>query len=90
MARLSIRIRAMENRPIRLSKPLYESLPYAYMVAGLLAFAGAYRMAGKIWSDVALVIGIACLLGGLVLVLRRREYRTTRTHYSGAPIDRSG
>ena len=77
----------MENRTVRLARPLYELLPWLYIAAGLLGFAGAWLLAGRIWSDISLVLGIACLLGGLVVLLRRREYRTSRARYPGASLE---
>jgi hypothetical protein len=77
----------MEVRTIRLSRPLYETLPYLYMAVGLLGLVGAYVLAGKIWSDVALVLSVVCLLGGLVVLLRRRDYREARAQYTGAALD---
>ncbi len=80
----------MENRTVRLSKPLYELLPYFYIGAGLLGFLGAHLLAGKIWSDIALVVGIVCVLGGAVLLLRRKDYRDSRSRYSGGSLDSGG
>jgi hypothetical protein len=77
----------MENRTVRLSRPLYELLPYLYIVAGLLGFGGAYLLAGRIWSDVALVLGIVCVLAGLVILLKRRDYRANRARYSGGSLE---
>ncbi len=77
----------MENPNLRLSRPLYELLPYLYILAGLLGFLGAWLLAGKIWSDISLVIGIAGLLAGLVILLKRRDYRTNRARYTGASLE---
>lgn len=74
----------METRR-QLSRPLYESLPYLYIAAGLCGFLGGYLLAGKIWSDLLLIAGAVGVLGGLVLILRRRDYRSRR--YTGAPLD---
>lgn len=76
-----------DNPAHRLSKPVYETLPYLYIAAGALGFLGAYLLAGSFWSDVSLVLGIAGVLVGLVLILRRRDYRTNRERYRGGPLD---
>ena len=77
----------MDNRTVRISKPLYEMLPYLYVGAGLLGFLGAYLLAGRIWSDISLVLGIGCVLGGLVVFLRRRDYRTNKERYPGTSTE---
>lgn len=77
----------MENRVVRLSKPLYEILPYIYMLAGALALGASYLLGGTIWADVVLVLGIFCVLGGVVVLLRRRDYRASRAEYPGTSLD---
>jgi len=77
----------MENRVVRLSKPLYETLPYLYILAGLLAIGGSYVLGHHFWSDVVLVLGIFCVLGGVVVLLKRRDYRANRAEYSGKSLD---
>ena len=77
----------MENRTIKLSKPLYEAMPYLYLAMGGLGIVGAWLLAGKFWSDLSLVLGITALIGGAVVLLRRREYRVTKSRYSGGPLD---
>ena len=34
-----------------------------------------------------LVLGVFCVLGGLVVLLRRRDYRAKRGEYRGTPLD---
>ena len=77
----------MENRVVRLAKPLYETLPYIYIVAGLLAIGGSWLLGHHWWSDVALILGIFCVLGGVVVLLRRRDYRASRAEYPGRSFD---
>lgn len=76
----------MENRPVRLSKPVYELLPYLYIALGLLAFLAAYLWSGRIWADVALGLGLLSTLGGAVLLLRRKDYRDNRARYKGGAL----
>src|SRR5262245_38819293 len=66
-------IRRMGIRTVRLAKPLYEAVPYAYMLAGLLTVWGAYHMARTFWADLALVLGVFCVVGGVVVLLKRRD-----------------
>ena len=71
---------------MRLSKPVYESLPYAYMGFGSGALAGSFYLRSSGWSNVMIVIGLLAVVGGLVLVLKRRDYRLQKRRY-GAALD---
>ena len=66
---------------MRVAGPLYESLPYLYIAVGLAALAAsfAWRVAG--WSGIMAAFGLVALVGGLVLALRRRDYRIQKRHY---------
>lgn len=66
---------------MRVSQPLYESLPYAYIVIGVAALIASYAWRVADWSGILAIFGIAAIIGGLVLVLRRRDYRTQQRHY---------
>jgi len=72
---------------VRLSKPVYESLPYAYMGlgAGALAFSYFWRAPG--WSDAIVGFGLLAIVCGLVLVLKRRDYRVQKRRYGSALED---
>ncbi len=80
----------MQNRPVRLSKPVYETLPYAYMLSGLLAVAGSYYLERSWWADVVMVLGVLCLIGGVVVLLKRRDARARRSEYKGGSLDGFG
>ena len=71
---------------MRLSRPLYELLPWAYMLVGIAAIVTSFlwRVAG--WSDLMAGLGLVAIVSGLVLVLRRRDYRIQKRHY-GADFD---
>lgn len=77
----------MENRVVRLSKPVYEMLPYLYILAGLLAIGSSYLLGRTLWSDAVLVFGIFCVLAGVVVLLRRRDYRAKRAEYPRSSFD---
>ena len=66
---------------MRVSRPLYESLPYVYIVIGVAAVAASFTWRVADWSPVLAVFGIVAIVGGLVLVLRRRDYRIQQRHY---------
>jgi Flp pilus assembly protein TadB len=60
-----------------LSKPLYEAVPYLYLIAGLAALIASLYLDYWIWPTIGLVVGFACIIGGLVILLRRRDFRRT-------------
>jgi hypothetical protein len=72
------------SRPgVRLSRPLYESLPWLYILGGILALAASYRHEGRGLGVTLLgLFGLFALLAGIVVLLRRRDYRELRSHYS--------
>ncbi len=71
---------------MRLTKPVYESLPWVYMVLGLLAVASSFGWRAPFWSEVLAGVGVVSIIGGLVLVLRRRDFRIQKRRY-GANFD---
>jgi hypothetical protein len=58
-----------------LSKPLYELLPYFYLLAGVLLLGASIYLNYGYWPKICLVSGFACLIGGLVVFLKRRDFR---------------
>ena len=71
---------------MRLSKPVYESLPYVYMGLGAGALAVSFYWRAPGWSDVLLGVGVLTVVFGLVLVLKRRDFRMQKRRY-GAALD---
>ena len=71
---------------MRLSRPVYESLPYAYMGLGAGALAFSYYRQGSPWADLIMGLGLLAVVCGLVLVLKRRDYRIQKRRY-GAALD---
>ena len=59
------------------SKPIYESLPYFYLFAGLAALGLSMYLDYWHMPTVCFVFGFACLVAGLVVLLKRRDYRVT-------------
>lgn len=57
------------------SKPVYESIPYVYLVAGVSLMLMSVYLNYWYWPTICLVLGVACLVAGLVIWLRRRDYR---------------
>jgi LPXTG-motif cell wall-anchored protein len=69
---------------MRVARPLYEALPYVYVVIGVAAIAGSFVWRVADWSWTLAVAGLVVLVGGLVLLLRRRDYRIQKRHYGAA------
>lgn len=59
------------------SRPIYESLPYLYMFAGALSLGASMYLNHGYWPTVCFITGVACLVAGLVVFLKRRDYRVT-------------
>ena len=71
---------------MRVSRPLYESLPYVYIAVGLAALVASFAWRVADWSGILAFFGVVAIVGGLVLALRRRDYRIQKRHY-GAELD---
>jgi hypothetical protein len=65
-----------------LSRPVYEGLPWAYMGCGVAALVASYLLAAHAAISVAAgLLGLAALLYGMVVLLRRRDFRAMRSQY---------
>lgn len=58
-----------------LAKPIYESIPYFYLIAGLSSIGVSTMLDNTGWSLGTFMIGVLCLIAGLVVWLRRRDSR---------------
>lgn len=63
---------------IWVSKPFYESLPYLYILAGISLLLASLYLNYWYWPTLCLVLGIVCLILGLLVFLRRRDFRDDR------------
>jgi membrane protein implicated in regulation of membrane protease activity len=65
---------------------VYEALPWVYMVLGVAAIAASYLWREPLWTEALAVSGLAVIVVGLMLVLRRRDYRIQQRRY-GAELE---
>lgn len=70
-----------------ISRPVYELLPYLYMLLGAGLLAAAYLIQLRVWPSVLLTLGALSLMGGLVLWLRRKDYRAKQAEYDSRSLD---
>ncbi len=57
------------------SKPIYESVPYFYLVVGGISLAASMYLNHWYWPTICFVVGLLCLVAGLVIWLKRRDHR---------------
>ena len=69
------------SREKRLARPVYESLPWIYILCGLAALAGSYFNSSRVMSFVLGLPGLVATVGGIVVLLRRRDFRRMRENY---------
>jgi hypothetical protein len=62
-----------------LAKPIYEALPHIYLGLGAALVAAAFYLDRWYWPEVLSVCGLASLVVGLILLLKRRGYRHSRS-----------
>ena len=72
---------------MRLSRPIYESLPVVYMVIGVAAITVSYLDTPGMGGKIAFVIGLLAEVAALTLFLRRFDYRALSREYSGGIIE---
>jgi sugar phosphate permease len=71
---------------MRVARAVYEALPWVYMMLGVAAIAASYLWREPLWSEALAVSGLVAIVLGLMLVLRRRDYRIQQRRY-GAELD---
>jgi hypothetical protein len=72
---------------MRLSRPVYESLPVIYMVIGAVAILICYLDPPGIGGKIAITIGFLAEIAAVTLFLRRQDYRALSREYSGETIE---
>jgi len=71
------RPRGRKNNDMWVSKPIYESLPYFYLLVGAVSLGASMYLNHWYWPTICFVVGLLCLVAGLVVLLKRRDYRVT-------------
>jgi hypothetical protein len=66
---------------LRLARPIYEGLPWLYVLLGIGALCASYLQRSAWLSFVLGLPGLVGLLAGIVVLLRRRHYRRMRASY---------
>jgi len=67
-------------------RSLYELLPYVYMAAGAAALAAAF-VGERGPRGLLMLLGGLGLTVGLVLWMRRRDYRASQSEYDSRSLD---
>ena len=62
-----------------LPKFLYESIPFSWLGLGAAGLVAAFFVEGWYWPELLAGGGLIAVVAGLVLLLRRRGYRTSRS-----------
>jgi hypothetical protein len=65
----------------KLSRPVYEGLPWAYLLGGLVALVVSYFHESTALGALLGLPGLLAVLAGAVVLLRRRSYRRLRAQY---------
>jgi hypothetical protein len=71
----------MKITTLRLSRPIYEGLPWIYLSFGLFALIVSYGQSSWVLSLIVGLPGFIALMAGLVVLLKRRDYRAMRAQY---------
>lgn len=66
---------------LHLSRPVYEGLPWIYLCVGLAALIVSYGQASRALSLLIGLPGLLAVLAGIVVLLKRRDYRAMRAQY---------
>ena len=62
-----------------LPKSIYEALPLLYVLGGIVASLASQLIDHDVLRPVLFAGGVVVLIGGVVLMLKRRDYRLSRS-----------
>jgi hypothetical protein len=71
-----------------LPKSLYELLPLLYALAGVAAAVASQLIADDVYRAIVFAGGVGALIGGVVLILKRRDYRMSRSRLKYDRLDK--
>ena len=72
---------------MRLARPVYESLPYAYVGLGWLAMLVSYFNAATDGGVIAFALSLIAQIAGLTIYLHRQDCRSRRSQYPCETIE---
>jgi hypothetical protein len=72
---------------MRLSSPVYETLPLLYAAIGAAGFIIAYVDQDGPRPIIAFVLGLLACVAALTIFLRRQDYRAQSREYTGETIE---
>ena len=70
-----------------LARPVYESLPYVYAAAGSAAVIASWLIRLPVLPMLLLLLGAVGLLAGMVVGLRRWDYRRQQAQYNSRSLE---
>lgn len=62
-----------------LPRLLYEAIPFSWLAVGAALLVAAFFVDGGHWPEISAGAGLLALVTGLVLILRRKGYRSSRS-----------
>lgn len=62
-----------------LPKVLYETIPFSFMGVGAIGLGAAFFVDGWYWAEILAAGSLVALVIGLMLWLRRKGYRSSRS-----------
>ncbi len=65
-----------------INKPIYELLPYAYLIAGVASLAASTYLDFWYWPVICVAVGLLALIAGLVVWLKRHGHRHSQSSSS--------
>lgn len=68
-----------------ISKPIYEALPYFYLVVGVITLCASLYVNHWYWPTISFTTGLFCLVAGIVVILKRRDARSGKRRQSQRP-----
>ena len=73
----------MSRRGPHFSRPIYEGLPWVYIICGVAALVASYLLAPRAALSLTVgLLGVSAVVAGIVVLLRRRDYRALRSQYA--------